>query len=304
MDHAFDLNLSREDRILYGIRPGMTVVGVWTPGVEIDSPIARVCAALSFSNEPLVGWTKGVQWVVSRGSLIVRMFLGAKRLSFFFKDQTVALYADDGIIPIIALLIEEIRESILEQQIRIAQCPKVIHDFVDAEASLKAENFPRWSATVSREANEDPLHKALYDRYQAEFIAAEAGYQKRMRDALLSQCKTRGARYVSINSSLFCVFEDIRTDGIPVAQQIAEDLNIFAGSYGSFGVRTMNTLTLCGHDIQGVWRVDGDEPVRVTTDSFRESHRSPSAGHRAILRGRGDMDEIEWLTECAVIHPF
>lgn len=302
MDHA--INLTREDRIRFGIRPGMSQIGVWTAEAKkIDSPVARVCAEVcAYNSSPIVGWTKGIQWVVFGGSVLnVRMFIGTKRFSFFVENQIVAIYADDGIFPIIALLIEEIHEDILAQHERLDQCPKVITDFASAAAGLRAEIFPRWSGTVTREAKEDPLHKALYAKYEAEYQAAEAGFHKRMRDALFFMCKTRGARYVSISPTLFCVLEDVKTDGVnskPVPHQIAEDLNIFAGSYESFGVRTMNLSALCGQDIKGVWRVDGDEPIRVTKDVIAENFRGYRTGNRAILSGMGDMDETEWLKQC------
>lgn len=301
MDHSIDL--TREDRIRYGIRPGMSKIGVWTSGSQkIDSPVALICAEVcAYTTSPIVGWTKGIQWVVFGGSVLnVRMFIGTKRFSFFVDNQTVSIYADDGIFPTIALMIEEIHADIIAQNERLKECPKVIADFAKAAAGLKAETFPRWSGTVTREAKEDPLHKALYAKYKTEYEVAEAGFQKRMRDALFFMCRTRGARYVSVSSSLFCVLEDVKTDGVnskPVPHQIAEDLNIFAGSFESFGVRTMDVAFLIGRDMTGVWRVDGDEPIRVTKEVIAEN-RGYRTGHRAILNGMGDMDEAEWLGQC------
>lgn len=215
MDHAIDL--TREDRIRYGIRPGMSRIGVWPSDFnEIDSSVARICAEVcAYSSTAIVGWTKGIQWVVFGGHVLnVRMFIGTKRFSFFVETKSVEIYADDGIFPTIALLIEEIQADILAQHERLARCPTVIKDFADATAGLRAETFPRWSGTVTREAKEDPLHQALYAKYEAEYQAAEAGFHKRMRDALFFQCKTRGARYVSIHPTLFCVLEDVKTDGV------------------------------------------------------------------------------------------
>ena len=302
MDHAIDL--TREDRIRYGIRPGMSQIGVWTSVDEnIDSQVARICGVVcGYNTSPLVGWTKGIQWVVMGGrNLNVRMFIGTKRFSFFVENQYVAIYADDGIFPTIALLIEEIYADINAQNQRLIESPKVIRDFAEAKDGLSAETFPRWAGTVTREAKEDPLHKALYAKYEAEYEAAKTGFQKRMRDALFYMCKARGARYVSISSTLFCVLEDVKTDGVnskPVPHQIAEDLNIFAGSFESFGVRTMNTGMLIGQDMMGIWRVDGDEPVRVSKEVIAENNRGYRTGYRAILRGAAEMSEEEWLGQC------
>lgn len=304
MDHSIDL--TREDRIRYGIRPGMSKIGVWTSGSQkIDSPVALICAEVcAYTTSPIVGWTKGIQWVVFGGSVLnVRMFIGTKRFSFFVDNQTVSIYADDGIFPTIALMIEEIHADIIAQRNRLRESPKFIADFALAKAELNAERFPSWARNLSKEAREDPLHQVLFEKYHAEFNAAEAGYFERMRKAFFHQCRARGARYVSVGQSLFCVLEDVRTDGVSgksVVHQIAEDLNFYAGDYESFGVKTMN-LFFFGRDIQGIWRVDGDEPVHVRPHPVVENNRGYRNGHRSILRGLGVMDEAEWLDRCGAV---
>lgn len=275
---------------------------------DIDSPVARVCAEVTrLGPMAIVGWTKDVQWLVYGGSVVnVRMFYGSKRFSFFVTpDSQTAIYADDGMFPMIASIIDDIYADIVAQHARLVACPDVIRDFSMASLGLKAETFPKWSRGLSREAREDPLHQVLFDKYRQEYEAAEASFQKRMRDAFFSQCRTRGARYVSVNATLFCVLEDVRTDGVtgkPVVHQIAEDLNFFAGSFENFGVRTMNLYTLFGRDIEGIWRVDGDQPIYVRDHTITESNRGGyKTGFRAILRGKRDADESEWLNECGAV---
>ncbi len=320
MDHASDLTphaydtvetMSMEERVMFGVRHGMSQIGAWPyeHQVKNESRVVDVCADLmSLSMKPIVGWTKGVQWVVYGSGANIRMFIGTKRFSFFVtglpSSMVARIYADDNIFPTISLMIEDIRDDIIAQRNRLRESPKFIADFALAKAELNAETFPSWARNLSKEAREDPLHQVLFEKYHAEFNAAEAGYFERMRKAFFHQCRARGARYVSVGQSLFCVLEDVRTDGVAgksVVHQIAEDLNFYAGDYESFGVKTMNLFVFFGRDIQGIWRVDGDEPVHVRPHPVVENNRGYRNGHRSILRGLGVMDEAEWLDRCGAV---
>src|SRR5690606_4374361 len=127
--------------------------------------------------------------------------------------------------------IDDIKKDIAVQVARLKTCGQEIGEFISAYNGLRAQTFPKWSASRTAEARSDPLHQMLYDKYQSEYEAVATSCTETMRRVLLSHARTRGARYISVEATMFCVREDVRTDGAalsPVAHQIMEDLNLFA----------------------------------------------------------------------------
>ena len=296
MDHTSDLTL--EEKVLFGVRHGMVPVE-WG-----ESEVEKMCeAVLPLSVAPIVGWTKGLHWVVYGSSANVRIYQGTKRFTAFIQstgagtDLKREMWVDPEFYPTIALFAQEIREDIFIQMGRLRVAGKEITEFVTTHQALKAESFPAWAAGRSKEVREDPLNQILFEKYQQEYQIAEAAFMATMRTIFLRHARTRGARYVSIGQSLFCVLEDVRTDGIqsqPVAHQIMVDLNLFAGGQESYGAKAMNLYALLGRDIEGIWFVDTDEPVKVHDMSL--DHRQFE--ERMIMKGQGDLEMSEWLEAC------
>ena len=302
MDHPFDLTrpLTRDEELSLGVRPGMVEIGRW---ITDFPPIAKTCYLLcSKSAAPLNGWTNGMQWCVFASSASFRVYSGGKRFVFFIapgpdNSPVLAIYADKDFYATVLLFIEEIEKSVAEQAARFRDIRANLTAFSNAQQELVAQNYPRWSNTMSRDVKDDPMVIELDKRYRAEYEEVRDRTQAIMRRSLLIHARTRGARYISISRSLFCVLEGVRTDGLaskPVAHQIGEDLNITAATHEAYGVKTMNLLSLLGDDATGIWFVDTDEPVKV------HPHPIPEYGdaNDHIERVRGDRDLGEWLESC------
>ena len=299
MDHTRDL--TTEEKILFGVRHGMV------PMEWDDSEVVRMCeaAVMKLSVAPIVGWTKGLHWVVYGSCANIRIYQGTKRFSAYLQalpDGSLkgSIWVDPNFFPTIALFAEEIRADVFAQIGRLRAAVKDITDFQLALQGLQAETYPKWAAAQTREAREDTLHQMLDEKYKNEFLAAEAKYISTMRDIFLKHARARGARYISIGQSMFGVLEDVRTDGaqsLPVAHQIMSDLNLSAGSYSSYAVKAMNLFSILGKDMEGIWFVDTDEPVKVYDIPLNQTRMD----ERMIMMGQGKLDMDDWLKSCGAV---
>ena len=285
----------------------MAEVGRWDTENGSNLPsVARQLLTISMKSlAPIVGWTNGMQWVVYGSFSNIRIYLGTKRFSMVaipneLQSVEVRMWADPDMLSTVSLFIDQIVQDVNDQSERLRRGRENIEAFGDAARALQKEPFPKWSSGRSREEKEDELHQLLHDEYERKYVEVRDNFQAIMLGVLLKHARARGARYVSIGRCLFCVLEDVRTDGLmskPVAHAIAEDLNFYAGSFESYGVKAMNMTTMVGEQGLGVWFVDTDEPVLVSALPITEA----SANTRAISRGRGSDEESAWLVECGCV---